>query len=64
MNFRCSYYPLNPTFLRENQLNNMEGDTDHTGVNMDLTQQRGAELPVKPDILFLPSDLKPFAKVK
>lgn len=58
-----SYYPLNPTFLRENQLNNMEGDTDHTGVNMDLTQQRGAELPVKPDILFLPSDLKPFAKV-
>eukprot|EP00731_Ephydatia_muelleri_P026924 Em0018g1024a len=58
-----SYYPLQPTFVRENQLNNTESDADHTGVNMDLSQQQGLELPVKPDILFLPSDLKPFAKV-
>lgn len=58
-----SYYPLQPSFIRENQQVEVESDTDRTCVNVDVAQQHKAELPVRPDILFLPSDLKPFAKV-
>ena len=69
-----SYYPLLPPFRKEDhqqQATKKEEEEDElweepTEVNLDLVhafESQYAVLPVRPDILLLPSDLKPFAKV-
>lgn len=70
-----SYYPLLPPFRKEDhqqQATKKEEEEEDelweepTEVNLDLVhafESQYAVLPVRPDILLLPSDLKPFAKV-
>ena len=70
----CSYYPLYPPFVREETVTKAtdikSSSTPYLEhlpeVNLDLLlayNEGHALLPVKPDILVLPSDLKPFVKV-
>ena len=70
-----SYYPLLPPFRKEDhqqqgtKKEEEEEETweEPTEVNLDLVhafESQYALLPVRPDILLLPSDLKPFAKVR
>lgn len=73
-----SYYPLLPPFRKEDQQahgarrgdEGKEGEEvqeEPTEVNLDIVhafESQYAVLPARPDILFLPSDLKPFAKVR
>ena len=61
--FHCSYYPLYPTHKQDEVSNGARSIPD---VNFDLllAYEKGhALLPVRPDVLVLPSDLKPFVKV-
>ena len=75
-NTHTSYYPLVPAFYREDGSSSKKADRDgeksqppfaeSTEVNLDLIHgldYQNAMLPVRPDLLLLPSDLKPFAKV-
>lgn len=69
-----SYYPLYPPYIKDELTTNKSSNSsDHTPymdnlpeVNMDmlLAYEKGhVTLPVKPDLLILPSTLKPFVKV-
>ena len=66
-----SYYPLVPPYRREEPHPHIKAESDSeprppSEINMDYIQafdERRATLPTRPDLLLLPSDLKPFIKV-
>ena len=69
-----SYYPLVPPYRREEPHPQIKAEpgskprppSEACEVNMDYIQafeERRATLPTRPDLLLLPSDLKPFIKV-